>query len=69
MSGNDGSDRLFGGGGKDTLEAFDGFADQIYCGPETDTAYVDPLDSFIDAGGVATTAAGAGCENVRSGAG
>ncbi len=42
--GGRGRDRLYGGGGNDTMNARDGYKDQVNCGLGTDTAYVDKLD-------------------------
>ena len=42
--GGRGEDRLYGGGGNDTMNARDGYRDDVNCGLGTDTAYVDKLD-------------------------
>jgi hypothetical protein len=52
LRGNGGADVLLGGAGDDTIEARDGIADSVDCGPGTDTARVDPSDDV------------AGCERV-----
>jgi hypothetical protein len=52
LRGNGGADVLLGEAGDDTIEARDGIADSIDCGPGSDTASVDPSDSV------------AGCERV-----
>jgi Ca2+-binding RTX toxin-like protein len=41
-----GNDVLLGGAGNDTLRARDGYADRVECGPGTDTAVVDTLDTL-----------------------
>ena len=48
-----GNDVLNGAEGNDTVRARDGFADFVNCGPGTDTAEVDTLDSVAE------------CENVQ----
>jgi hypothetical protein len=42
--GGRGEDQLYGGGGNDTMNAQDGYTDNVNCGLGTDTAYVDRLD-------------------------
>jgi hypothetical protein len=42
--GGRGRDALYGGGGNDTMNAQDGYKDNVNCGLGTDTAYVDTLD-------------------------
>jgi hypothetical protein len=42
--GGRGKDALYGGGGNDTMNARDGYKDNVYCGLGIDTAYVDRLD-------------------------
>ena len=42
--GGRGRDELYGGGGNDTMNAQDGYKDNVNCGLGTDTAYVDRLD-------------------------
>ena len=42
--GGRGEDQLYGGGGNDTMNAQDGYKDNVNCGLGTDTAYVDKLD-------------------------
>jgi hypothetical protein len=42
--GGRGRDALYGGGGNDTMNAQDGYKDNVNCGLGTDTAYVDRLD-------------------------
>jgi hypothetical protein len=42
--GGRGRDVLYGGGGNDTMNARDGYEDDVNCGLGTDTAYVDKLD-------------------------
>ena len=42
--GGRGRDALYGGGGNDTMNAQDGYEDNVNCGLGTDTAYVDTLD-------------------------
>ena len=42
--GGRGRDALYGGGGNDTMNAQDGYKDNVNCGLGTDTAYVDKLD-------------------------
>ena len=42
--GGRGQDQLYGGGGNDTMNAQDGYKDDVNCGLGTDTAYVDRLD-------------------------
>jgi len=42
--GGRGRDALYGGGGNDTMNARDGYEDNLNCGLGTDTAYVDKLD-------------------------
>jgi hypothetical protein len=39
-----GRDELYGGGGNDTMNAQDGYKDNVNCGLGTDTAYVDRRD-------------------------
>ena len=41
-------DLVFAGSGNDTVNARDGYADRIECGPGTDTANVDTLDVVAD---------------------
>lgn len=56
--GGRGRDALYGGGGNDTMNAQDGYKDNVNCGLGTDTAYVDKLDRVnVD------------CENVFGAAG
>ncbi len=45
LVGGGGEDSFYGGEGNDRIEARDGIADVIDCGPGTDTAVVDPADS------------------------
>jgi hypothetical protein len=42
--GGRGKDSLYGGGGNDTMNARDGYKDNVNCGLGTDTAYVDRRD-------------------------
>jgi len=42
--GGRGLDELYGGGGNDTMNARDGYEDNVNCGLGTDTAYVDRRD-------------------------
>jgi len=42
--GGRGKDALYGGGGNDTMNAQDGYKDNVNCGLGTDTAYVDRRD-------------------------
>jgi hypothetical protein len=42
--GGRGKDALYGGGGNDTMNARDGYKDNVNCGLGTDTAYVDRRD-------------------------
>jgi hypothetical protein len=42
--GGRGEDQLYGGGGNDTMNAQDGYKDNVNCGLGADTAYVDRLD-------------------------
>jgi Ca2+-binding RTX toxin-like protein len=42
--GGRGRDQLYGGGGNDTMNARDGYSDDVNCGLGTDTAYVDKRD-------------------------
>ena len=42
--GGRGKDELYGGGSNDTMNARDGYKDNVNCGLGTDTAYVDRLD-------------------------
>ena len=42
--GGRGKDALYGGGNNDTMNARDGYKDNVNCGLGTDTAYVDRLD-------------------------
>jgi Ca2+-binding RTX toxin-like protein len=42
--GGRGEDQLYGGGGNDTMNAQDGYKDNVNCGLGTDTAYVDKRD-------------------------
>ncbi len=42
--GGRGEDQLYGGGGNDTMNARDGYKDDVNCGLGTDTAYVDKRD-------------------------
>jgi hypothetical protein len=43
-----GNDFLYGHGGDDTINANDGFADRVACGPGNDTANVDEFDILGD---------------------
>ncbi len=45
LVGGPGTDSLSGGPGNDTLNARDGSKDTVSCGPGTDTARVDPVDT------------------------
>src|SRR5919112_1683008 len=54
--GGRGEDQLYGGGGNDTMNARDGYKDNVNCGFGTDTAYVDKLDRVNE-----------DCENVFGG--
>jgi hypothetical protein len=45
IEGGGGSDSLFGQGGNDTVKARDGVPDTVDCGPGTDTAIVDTIDT------------------------
>jgi len=45
VDGGAGNDQLKGGSGNDTIRARDGYADVVSCGPGTDTAVVDQLDT------------------------
>jgi hypothetical protein len=54
--GGRGEDRLYGGGGNDTMNAQDGYKDNVNCGLGTDTAYVDKRDRVNE-----------DCENVFGG--
>jgi RTX calcium-binding nonapeptide repeat (4 copies) len=42
--GGRGRDQLYGGGGNDTMNAQDGYKDNVNCGLGTDTAYADRRD-------------------------
>ena len=42
--GGRGEDQLYGGSGNDTMNAQDGYKDNVNCGLGTDTAYVDKRD-------------------------
>jgi hypothetical protein len=42
--GGRGRDQLYGGGGNDTMNARDGYKDDVNCGLGTDSAYVDKRD-------------------------
>jgi hypothetical protein len=53
LVGDRGDDRLLGGAGNDTLDARDGQADLVDCGPGVDSANVDAVDDVV------------ACENVR----
>jgi Ca2+-binding RTX toxin-like protein len=55
LSGGAGNDILRSGGGNDTIDARDGFADRLDCGPGADIAIVDTLDQL-----------GQNCETVDS---
>ena len=44
MFGGRGEDQLYGGSGNDTMNAQDGYKDNVNCGLGTDTAYVDKRD-------------------------
>ena len=48
LVGGAGKDSFFGGDGNDRIEARDGIADVIDCGPGADTAVVDPADSQLE---------------------
>ncbi len=54
--GGRGEDELYGGGGNDTMNARDGYKDDVNCGLGTDTAYVDRRDRVSE-----------DCENVFGG--
>ncbi|MBA2781433.1 MAG: hypothetical protein H0T74_00705 [Rubrobacteraceae bacterium] len=56
--GGRGRDALYGGGGNDTMNARDGYEDNVNCGLGIDTAYVDKLDRVNE-----------DCENVFVGGG
>jgi hypothetical protein len=45
LTGNGGADVLLGDAGADTINARDGVADDVNCGPGADTAVVDPADT------------------------
>ncbi len=45
LNGGDGGDTFDAGEGDDTVQAVDGFTDTIDCGPGTDSAVVDQLDT------------------------
>jgi hypothetical protein len=45
LTGNGGADTLLGDAGADTINARDGAADDVNCGPGADTAVVDPADT------------------------
>lgn len=45
IDGGGGADVLMGDGGADTIRARDGIADSVDCGPGTDTAIVDTIDT------------------------
>ena len=45
LTGNGGADVLLGDAGADTINARDGVADDVNCGPGADTAVVDPTDT------------------------
>jgi hypothetical protein len=47
VEGASGHDALFGGEGDDTIRARDGVADQVDCGPGSDTAFVDAVDKVV----------------------
>ena len=47
ITGGNGNDILSTLGGNDTINARDGFADRVDCGPGTDTAVVDTLDDVL----------------------
>jgi Ca2+-binding RTX toxin-like protein len=42
------SDLVRGNSGTDEIEARDGFADDVDCGPDEDTAFTDPIDTRIE---------------------
>jgi Ca2+-binding RTX toxin-like protein len=42
------SDQLFGGAGDDAINALDGAADQVTCGPGFDKVSTDRLDRLLD---------------------
>jgi hypothetical protein len=63
IAGGGGSDRLQGFGGDDTLNARDGVADRVECGPGTDTAIVDQLDQVIACENVDRAEVGYGLED------
>jgi hypothetical protein len=46
--GGRGEDQLYGGSGNDTMNAQDGYKDNVNCGLGTDTAYVDKRDLVND---------------------
>ncbi|MET0816305.1 MAG: MopE-related protein, partial [Solirubrobacteraceae bacterium] len=48
LDGGLGRDILEGGGGNDEIRARDGLADDVLCGPGTDTAIVDTIDLVTD---------------------
>ncbi|MEX2107738.1 MAG: MopE-related protein [Solirubrobacterales bacterium] len=48
MSGGNGNDELSGLGGSDTIDALDGVADTVDCGPDLDSAKVDPIDTTVN---------------------
>jgi hypothetical protein len=48
LLGGAGEDHLFGGEGADRIEARDGIADAIDCGPGADSAIIDQSDSPVD---------------------
>jgi hypothetical protein len=45
LTGNGGADTLLGDAGADTINARDGGADNVDCGPGADVAVVDPMDT------------------------
>ena len=56
LIGGAGEDSFYGGDGNDRVEARDGIADVIDCGPGADTAVVDPADSQVECEGVESQA-------------
>ncbi len=48
ISGDTGSDRLFGDEGSDTIHTAGEFSDEVDCGPDTDSAFVDRSDRVVN---------------------
>jgi Ca2+-binding RTX toxin-like protein len=48
ITGGEGHDQLFGHGGADTIDAYDGFSDRIECGDELDSVTADAADELVN---------------------